>query len=169
MNNNNAKVFFTADLHIGHSNIIDHCDRPYKSVDEMNDDLVRKWNNKVSPRDTVYVLGDFSYVDVNPWLDILNGAQKFLIIGNHDRPRKTDKWSYVYQYLERTIEDTRLIMFHYPIAEWNGFYRGTNHLFGHCHGRGPTSNKSCDVGVDVFDFEPVTLTEIKAKMATYSE
>lgn len=77
--------YFVSDLHFGHRNVINYCDRPYAHVDEMNKEIVRIWNETVKPEDEVYVLGDFS---LNPkqaeiWTPALNGI-KHLITGNHD-------------------------------------------------------------------------------------
>lgn len=77
--------WFVSDLHFGHRNVINYCNRPYKDIDEMTEALVTIWNNTVKDGDTVYVLGDFS---LNPkWsgqiLPRLKG-NKILIPGNHD-------------------------------------------------------------------------------------
>ena len=79
------KYFVIADPHFSHDNIIRYCDRPYTSVEEMNDDLVKRWNNTVSKRDTVFVLGDFALdrAAVAHFTPLLNG-RKILIKGNHD-------------------------------------------------------------------------------------
>ena len=53
--------FFTSDLHFGHANVIEYCNRPFTSVSDMNGELIRRWRQVVSAGDTVYVLGDFSF------------------------------------------------------------------------------------------------------------
>jgi len=79
--------WFTSDTHFGHRNIIRYCDRPFTDVNHMNEVLIRNWNERVAPDDTVYHLGD---VALGPWeewngiLTRLNGL-KVLVIGNHDR------------------------------------------------------------------------------------
>lgn len=79
--------FWISDTHFGHKNIIEYCDRPFKSVSHMNETLIENWNNVVSDEDTVYHLGD---VALGPWdewdgiLTRLNG-RKILVVGNHDR------------------------------------------------------------------------------------
>ena len=59
-------IYYTSDLHLFHDNIIRLCNRPYKNVYEMNDDIVERWNNKVKPDDDVYILGDmfFKFSDI---------------------------------------------------------------------------------------------------------
>ena len=80
-------VFFTSDLHLGHRNIIRLCNRPFSSIDEMDECLIEKWNKKVTNADTVYILGDLMFRNEKPpeeYLRQLRG-KKHLIIGNHDR------------------------------------------------------------------------------------
>lgn len=80
-------VFFTSDLHLGHINIIPLCGRPFEDVDDMNEAIVRNWNEDVQEDDVVWVLGDVamgSFVDSMALVRRLNG-RKILIPGNHDR------------------------------------------------------------------------------------
>lgn len=78
-------IYFTSDLHFGHANVIQYCNRPYTSVDEMNEMLVKEWNDIVKPNDIVYCLGDFSLSieAVKRYTPRLMGV-KLLIPGNHD-------------------------------------------------------------------------------------
>ena len=79
--------FFTADLHLGHRNIIDYCDRPFADVDEMNAALIDRWNETVGDDDEVIVLGDFAMGRIGetlPLVGLLRG-RKVLLAGNHDR------------------------------------------------------------------------------------
>ncbi len=50
--------FFTSDTHFGHKNIITFCSRPFETIDEMNDNLIKNWNDMVKPTDRVFVVGD---------------------------------------------------------------------------------------------------------------
>ena len=79
--------YFTADLHLGHRNIIDYSGRPFRDAEEMNDALVERWNATVGPTDDVIVLGDFAMgriAETLPLVALLNG-RKVLLAGNHDR------------------------------------------------------------------------------------
>ncbi|MGN1345353.1 MAG: metallophosphoesterase, partial [Eubacteriales bacterium] len=78
-------IFYTADTHFGHANILRLCGRPFASVEEMNEKLIERWNEKVQPADTVYILGDmfFRTTEVESILERLRG-KKHLIVGNHD-------------------------------------------------------------------------------------
>ena len=81
-------IYFTSDLHLGHSKIIKLSGRPFENIDEMNRALIQNWNAVVGRNDEVYILGDLSYKanadDVNAWLKKLSGI-KYLIKGNHDK------------------------------------------------------------------------------------
>ena len=82
------KTFFTSDTHFNHANVIQYCGRPFASVDEMNREMIARWNSTVGPDDTVYHLGDFAlgkFAKAAPILHRLNGARKILVLGNHDR------------------------------------------------------------------------------------
>jgi calcineurin-like phosphoesterase family protein len=83
-----TKTWFTADLHLGHRNIIDYCNRPFATVEQMNETIVARWNERVAPEDTAWLLGDVAMGRLDktlPLLARLNG-RKYLVAGNHDRP-----------------------------------------------------------------------------------
>lgn len=157
-------AWFTSDTHFGHGNIIKHCSRPFASVEEMDETMIARWNERVSHGDTVYHLGDFSLTDHTPYLQKLNG-QKRLVLGNHDNSKFVKKavgWATVDDILHVTVEDTFLVLCHYAMRVWHRSHHGSLHLYGHSHGKLKGTSRSCDVGVDCWDFRPVSLTEIKA-------
>lgn len=173
-------IFFTSDLHLGHFNSIKHNNRPFSSVEQMEEEIIKRWNKKVSPTDTVYVLGDVCWGwNSNKIQDVmkkLNGF-KYLIIGNHDKlnPHKlSNSWVEIVPYKEVKIDNQWYILSHYPIAEWNGCWYGSIHLYGHCHGHfnlaeftqytNHKNTKCMDIGVDTNNFEPYSLDEIKEKL-----
>lgn len=78
--------YYIADLHLGHTNIIRLSNRPYTTVDEMDKDLIDKWNSVVSDNDDIYIVGDLIFrtnKGYEYYLKQLRG-KKHLIIGNHD-------------------------------------------------------------------------------------
>ena len=163
------RTWFTADLHLGHANVIKHCDRPFSSVGEMDDALVRNWNSVVREEDTVWVVGDFSSRVARPaqnYLDRLHGI-KHLIAGNHDHEDTVTapSWSSVKQLAEVTVEGFRVILCHYAMRVWPRSHHGALHLYGHSHGLIPPDRRSLDVGVDCWGFRPVQLAEIRQRMA----
>lgn len=132
-----SKTFFTSDLHFGHNNIIRYDNRPFSSIEEMDLELIKRWNNKVSKCDTVYILGDISWYNDEKTFEIfsqLNGSKR-LIKGNHDRTNGKIKnlFESIKDYDEIKINDTTLILSHYPIHMYNHHYHGAIMLYGHVH------------------------------------
>jgi calcineurin-like phosphoesterase family protein len=167
--------FFTSDHHFGHTNILKFCNRPFESIEEMNETLIHKWNEKISPDDEVYYLGDFAMTKDNALvasiLDRLHGT-KYLIVGNHEgaalNHRKRFKW--IKDYHELKVQDAdaqngvqTIILFHYALREWHGDFRGTWHLYGHSHGTLPDIEEQLafDIGVDCHHFYPLSYQEVK--------
>lgn len=183
-------VLFTSDLHLGHANIILTCGRNLEgcgenlaTVDEMNDFLIRKWNEKVKEDDIVYILGDLSYrssISVKTYLKQLKG-RKHLIVGNHDFQWQKNIAN-INDYFE-SVSDMKVIrlgeklitLCHYPLLEWNGSRRAKNQqtsiswlIHGHIHNSRDNvfeyirDNLPCalNCGVDINGFEPVTFEEL---------
>ena len=128
--------FYTADLHIGHENSLRFDERPFASVEEMSRSIIENWNSVVGAEDDVYVLGDFAWKNDqgDEVLRKLNG-NKFLILGNHDRPTDYMRKGFVWikDYAEIVDNGTRVVLCHYPIAHWKNADRGAVHLYGHIH------------------------------------
>ena len=165
-------VFFTSDLHFGHKNIIKFCNRPFDSVEAMDKALIKNWNATVQHDDEVYIVGDFThdYGNAKKYLPVLNG-KKYMIEGNHDKflrdLKEKEYWfEWVKEYAVVYCSGMKLVLFHYPIAEWSGFYSGSIHIHGHVHNRpiapswNPSITRAFNVGVDVNDFKPVSIDSI---------
>lgn len=171
-----SKIFYTSDQHFDHSNILKYCSRSFDTIDEMNEEIIKRYNEIVSKNDTVYFLGDVAFYNKNPrrLLERLNG-HKHLIIGNHDKKNKSIKnwsgWASIQDYKEIKDNGRKVVLFHYPLWSWNGMYHGTIHLHGHCHGMRPRwiGKKIADVGVDVWDLRPVSLDTIEQEMSSRGE
>lgn len=162
-------IWFTADTHFNHRNIIKYECRPFDSVEEMNEALIENWNNTVKPTDAVYHLGDFAF-SKNPdqFLSRLNGHKR-LIIGNHDSAAtiESEHWAGVYDTLEIIVDNTLVVMSHYAHRVWNRSHHGSIMLYGHSHGNLPGSSQSLDVGVDAkWDYKPINIYQIKDRLAT---
>ena len=133
-----SKKFYISDLHYGHANCIAFDNRPFKTVEEMNDAIIDRWNKSVSNGDIVYVLGDMFWCNADiaiPTLDKLNG-NKFLIKGNHDRcndNRFKNKFVKITEYLEVEDEGRKVVLCHYPIPCFKNHFYGWYHLYGHVH------------------------------------
>ena len=182
-------IYFTSDTHFYHKNIIDYCARPVLSntINEMNEILIYRWNERIKQDDEVYHLGDFAFCSNEKRatiIKLLNGV-KYLIRGNHD-PKRDEWWrdagfQWVRDYYKLAVHDNYqdeegklqqyhqpIILCHYPILSWDGMAHATWHLHGHCHGSIDQSwNKTglrMDVGVDTNNLYPYSYEEIKKKM-----
>lgn len=163
--------FFTADDHFSHINIIRYCDRPFKNANEMDEELISRWNSKVNKEDTVYNLGDMffkmSLSHARYIRSRLNGHIHF-IRGNHDKiaDQVKDCFDSYYYYKEVNIMGQDITLCHYPMRTWNRSHRGSWMLYGHCHGSLPDDPNllSFDIGVDCHDYYPISFDEVAAIM-----
>jgi calcineurin-like phosphoesterase family protein len=173
-------IFFTADFHFGHENIIKHCSRPFQSLGLMNGTLIGNWNTTVGSDDTVYILGDLFFGggrSPDEYIQLIQSfnGKKFLTPGNHD-----SVWMKHID-LSSCFEDVALMMeisydkkhiltlCHYPMMSWKDDRDGTGYMIhGHIHNRTDAdyfpiicSNPNMlNAGVDVNNFKPVTFEEL---------
>lgn len=184
---NHQKVFFTSDLHFGHENVLRFDNRPFQTVEEMDAELIRRWNAKVGKGDLVYVLGDFIWktsTDNAPALIKSLNGQIVLIKGNHDRflhnaaAKKALAGLKDYDDINVTLSDgtsRRCILCHYFMPFYIGHRYNAIHLHGHSHNTEEADEerrivkelkdkgyalKVYNVGCMYWDYEPVTLDEI---------
>jgi calcineurin-like phosphoesterase family protein len=161
--------WFTADTHFGHKRIIELAARPFGSVEEMDEVMIWRWNERVKkPGDLVYHLGDFAFAAHDLYLRRLNG-NKQLVVGNHDHRSRVNKahgWGTVNNMLSVRAGGLSIELCHYALRVWNKSQHGSLHLYGHSHGHLPGDSQCLDVGVDCWDFRPVSLEEIRARLAT---
>lgn len=154
--NSGMNTWFTSDTHFGHARILEYCSdsRPFASVQDMDATIIENWNSQVGEDDVVYHLGDFAFMPAERVVRLMSrlNGRIHLVLGNHDQvmrdPEIQRKLAWSGDYLEASIHGQRVVMFHYPIHEWNGMHRGSYHLFGHVHGRKPLHGRSMDVGID---------------------
>lgn len=157
--------FVTSDTHFGHTNIIKYCKRPFASVEEMDEEIIRRWNAIIKPEDHVFHLGDFAMTNnmdrLEGWFKRLNGIKR-LVRGNHDSPHCCQlPWHLIDDYVEWSVGKKKIVMFHYPIGSWHGVARGSIHLHGHSHGSYLNDSDTCiDVGVDSWNYAPVHINAI---------
>lgn len=163
--------WFTSDTHWGHENVLRYDNRPFSSIEEHDEELIRRWNVCVQPGDIVYHLGDVAWhnkqVDVERLLKRLRGT-KILICGNHDQKSvvKAEGWAKVTPYHEITIQGQKICLFHYRMTVWNRSHHGSWALHGHSHGTLPVSvtSKTLDVGTMCWSYAPVSFPEIATAM-----
>ena len=131
---------YISDLHFGHANVINFDNRPFSDAEEMDRALIRLWNSRVSAEDNVYIVGDFCYRSGNApewYLRQLKG-HKHLIIGNHDGNTLKNETAMSYfesvdKMMHVSDDGRQICLCHFPIAEWNGYYKGSWHIYGHIH------------------------------------
>lgn len=166
--------YYIADMHFGHEKKLRVCHRPFGTVSEMNKTIISNWNRRIGKDDHVYIVGDVGHTscDIVGILNRLHG-QKHLITGNHDRyplQRKTFRKCFVEirSILEVRDGDMQIVLSHYPMAEWNGFYAGSWHFYGHIHNsEGLAASlmkkvpRAVNVGADCIGFTPRTAKELK--------
>ena len=166
----------TADLHFGHANIIKYCNRPFRGVHHMDEELIRRWNEVMRPADTVYVVGDFTMGQrAERYAERLTGHLAF-ITGSHDHwmdeaitRYEGDVWSrcawlgHIHDKLK--VDGHKVVLCHYAMRSWPGSFHGSVLLYGHSHGRLPPYGRSQDVGVDTNDFYPYRLDAVVRKLA----
>jgi calcineurin-like phosphoesterase family protein len=158
-------TFFTSDTHFGDAPRLRVDRRPFRSIGEMDRTIIERWNETVGPEDDIWHLGDFAFgpppARIAEIFGALNG-RKHLIIGNNDGPAAVELpgWASVQHYVELSVEGKRLVLCHYPFRTWNRMGQGVINLHGHSHGRLKPVSRQYDVGVDVWDFRPVTLATV---------
>ncbi len=175
------KVWFTADTHFYHGNILGFCRRPFSSVDEMNEVLIANWNSLVAPDDHVFHLGDFCLGGAGKWtgiLDRLNG-RIHLVLGNHDTQYLgkgfMDRFESVSTQELIEVDGQRILMCHYPFLCYDGAYDGVWQIFGHVHSGTGSEGLDIerlsilfpfqyDVGVDNNNYKPVSFRQLQDKI-----
>jgi calcineurin-like phosphoesterase family protein len=163
-------IFFTSDTHFGDPYVIVRSRRPFASVRDMNEAMTARWNEVVGSDDDVWHLGDFAGKMAEAAIARLFGAlvgRKHLIIGNNDSEAtlRLPGWASVQHYAEIDADRKRAVLCHYPFRTWNGIYKGAWNLHGHSHGQLKKMTRQADVGVDVWDFRPVTMAQISGRRA----
>ena len=141
--------WFTSDQHHYHKNICKYSNRPFASVEEMNETLIKNHNELVQPHDMVYSLGDLCFGGREQKLEIikrLNG-QFHLILGNHDGGLKAaiesvykigkSKVLSISDYRMITVHNQQIVLCHYSIRNWNSMHRNVWMFYGHSHGSLP--------------------------------
>jgi calcineurin-like phosphoesterase family protein len=167
-------IFFTADEHHGHENIIRFCKRPFSGIEEMTEKLVTNHNEVVKPGDHVFHLGDMFWrtFGLDPALKLmarLNGRH-FYIYGNHCELFRHKELRDCFEWC-KDVDNLKvqgypnIWLSHYAHRVWNGSHRGAYHVYGHTHNVLPEGDYlSTDVGVDAQNFYPISLEDLDKKL-----
>lgn len=149
-------IYLTADWHLTHKNIIDYCKRPFKTVLEMDNALIENFNKVVKKEDHTFILGDFSFC-TTPILftPLLNGSLSF-VRGNHDHGSfwTNQPHTIILKKFGKTIQMTHDPKHLLPGCDIN--------ICGHVHEKWLSNGEAINVGVDVWNFHPVSLKHIIA-------
>lgn len=180
-----SNIFFTSDTHFNHKNIILYCQRPFDTIEKMNETIIANWNKTVPQDGIVFHLGDFALGGSEAWnkvLPRLNG-QIHLILGNHDmknfRQGYAEHFASVQEQLTVEMGKKKLILTHFPLLCYHGTW-GTEmnvwNLMGHVHtlksnNEGKDFERlqylfptQYDVGVDFNNYTPISFQEVKEKI-----
>jgi len=160
-----GKVFVISDCHYFHWRICEYCARPFTSVEEMNNFMIKSWNEVVSDDDLVYVLGDFGFGSVDCLTHIVNClyGEKILLMGNHDRRRSVTWWlnfgfSEVWK---KPVEIQDGIIFSHEPKE---VLSNELNIHGHIHNTPLASNfdpkTHFNVSVEVLNYRPIEFDKI---------
>lgn len=169
------RYWFTSDTHFGHWNIVRYCNRPFKSLDEMDETMIKRWNERVKKEDIVFFIGDFCFkgsgkrgegikTPSSYWEGRLNGKIIHLQ-GNHDKNNSTKA---IIERLTIRFGGRRIHLVHHPQFA-DGTYK--INFTGHVHEKWQVkrvetkkgSTVCINVGVDVWQFMPVTYEEIMGR------
>lgn len=177
-------IWYSADPHFGHKNIIKYANRPFASVEDMDEAILRNYEEAFKPGDLFFCLGDWAFKGGQRALNRIleTGVIPTLVLGNHDTTAadlargKTASygvgWSEVVHYREvrhpNAVGDDLVVCAHYSMRVWNRSHAGSYMLYGHSHGALPPILRSMDVGVDCWAFRPITLDMIKARLTSLS-
>lgn len=193
------ELWFTADLHLGHGNIIKYCGRPFLTDEEAalaKEDPRGNWkvsaetvarhdsaileaiNKRVSKEDRLWILGDFclgSFEQAAEYRSRIECDHVNFVRGNHDLTSYDELFEKVIDQGMVKHEGQKIWLNHYPMRSWDKSFHGAWHLYGHVHGRLLEEDAANirlltrDVGVDAVGFVPISFSELKDYMAPREE
>jgi calcineurin-like phosphoesterase family protein len=159
-------IWFIADTHFGHYNIIEYCKRPFVSVNEMDEAMITNWNSVVKSGDKIYHLGDFAYGNqqkVKNYRNQLRG-KIHLILGNHDYGNRihniSNNFTEISDIKTIKINHQKIVLCHYAMRVWDASHYNSWQLYGHSHGYLQGVGKQLDVCVDSWKFTPLHIDEV---------
>ena len=167
------KIFFHADWHFAHKNILTLCNRRFSSIEKHDEYLIKCINEVVTNSDRLYVLGDLGFhKDINGLRNVLKriNGQKHIILGNHDhladlvQLKRENIICDVKEFKTVRKGNKSIVCCHYPLKEWDGYYRGYYSAHGHTHATLPQYDKCLDVGVDSIGYYPIEFDELIEKI-----
>ena len=177
-------IYYAADLHFGHGNILHLCNRPFERVEEMDQAMIDTWNSRVRPEDMVYIVGDMFYRNVRPAEEYLAAMKghKVLVMGNHDLSWLKDGMAGKYfdriSHMENINDNgNQVTLCHYPMMTWSGEKTGSYMVYGHIHNHTDfefwplilKNDHMLNAGVEINSYCPVTLAELILNNKTFKQ
>lgn len=183
-----SDVFFTSDLHFNHEGVIGYCRRPFSNVEEMNETLIKNWNDTVKDTSTIFCLGDFAWGKIDMWRPIVERLKGHIILikGNHDfkQLKSQAQFDELFEHsllqINIEIEKRKIILNHYPLLCYAGIYREKKDLVYNLHGHIHTMKNSIgkdferyttlayptqyDVGVDMNGYKPISWKQVDERV-----
>lgn len=188
-------VWFTADTHFGHANIIKYCERPFLNDEEqrrVKDEARGNWrvcaetirnhdeslmdaiNSAVHPTDTLWIIGDFCWGDYDQasrYRQWIKCKDVRLVWGNHDHRSIQPLFQKTIEQGMISVDRQKIWLNHYPMRSWDKAFHGSWHLYGHVHGRLDKEDAeqnyrlTKDAGVDACEYRPIGYDELEAYMS----
>lgn len=162
-----SRTFLIADTHFDHKNVITYENRPWPTVEEMNEEIIRRWNSIIRPEDRVYHLGDVSMNRNGLLLAAQLNGRKILIKGNHDTQKLKD-YVPIFDDIRATHKLNNFVLTHIPIHP-DQKYRFDGNIHGHLHGKrillpgGSIDPWYFSVSVEHIDYTPILLEEVEKR------
>lgn len=166
-------TFFIADTHFGHKNILEYEKeaRPFSCIEDHDEELIKRWNSVVRPRDNVYHLGDFCFGKDNIKIaERLNGSKK-LIMGNHDAYPSAEYLKY-FKSLHGVLYLKEYVLTHIPVHPYHA--RNYINIHGHLHSKvvqdpqlwKPLQPIYINVSCEQINLTPISIEQLTCAMIT---
>ncbi len=159
-------IWFSGDYHLSHKNIIQYCNRPFKSVDEMDNTIFMNLQTSVKSGDILYFLGDLTFDEyiAEDFFKNFRHIKIYFIPGNHDSKEvitiASEYCISVSELMDIVIENQPITLCHYAMRVWNKSHFNAWQLYGHTHATLDPLGKQYDVGIDNNNFMPVSFEKI---------
>lgn len=152
------KTYVISDLHLGDVTGIE--ERGFDTITEHDAHIIESWNRIVAPNDRVWILGDITRKSKleYPMLDLLNG-EKYVILGNNDRPQHTKELLKYVKYVGGLIRHGNFLLSHAPIHD-SQLYNGGKNIHGHVHYESIPDERYINVCAEVINYEPMLISDI---------
>ena len=166
------KNYFSTDWHLAHKNILRFDNRPFRSIEEHDEKIIKNTMKLLKPGDNFYYLGDFVFKNKRYTESILqtlvsSGANLYFIKGNHDKDDTVALYIkygiYLGEQKKIRVGEQEIILNHFKMLIWDKSHHGSWHLYGHSHGDAEhyVVGKSMDVAINIHNYHPIEFVEIK--------